>query len=305
MANDDAPRGVGQTAIGVARIRARESERADRLFHDPYAEAFVTAAQGAVAGQRTPPDERTPPDGLTPPDGPAPPDERMSLGEIFQERVVIRTRFLDDYLIAAAAAGCRQVVLLAVGMDTRGYRLEWPAGTQLFEIDQPDVLAFKDVVLNRQGAVPRCHRVALAADLRENWAGVLLDSGFRSTEQTAWLAEGLLIYLTAEEAGHLLTATTDLSAPGSRIAFEYNDTSDGSPVSQARTLPGMTRITSLWKGGLGSATPDWLTRHGWQVQIRGIGPVAASYNRRISGQASGGFLTATRGEVTNGPERAP
>jgi methyltransferase (TIGR00027 family) len=307
MANDDAPGGVGQTAIGVARIRARESERADRLFHDPYAEAFVTAAQGAVAKQRTPPDERTPADGLTPPngltspDGSAPPDERMSLGEIFQERVVIRTRFLDDYLIASAAAGCRQVVLLAVGMDTRGYRLEWPEGTQLFEIDQPDVLAFKDAVLNRQGAVPRCHRAALAADLRENWTGVLLDSGFRSTEQTAWLAEGLLIYLTAEEAGHLLTATTDLSAPGSRIAFEYNDTSDGSPVSQARTLPGMTRITSLWKGGLGSATADWLTRHGWQVQTRGIGPVAASYSRRISGQASGGFLTATRGEVTKGP----
>src|SRR6266446_3596463 len=157
MANDDAPRGVGQTAIGVARIRARESERADRLFHDPYAGAFVTAAQGAVAGQRTPPEQRTPP------------DERTSLGEIFQERVVIRTRFLDDYLIAAAAAGCRQVVLLAVGMDTRGYRLEWPAGTRLFEIDQPDVLAFKDAVLKRQGAVPRCHRAALAADLRENW----------------------------------------------------------------------------------------------------------------------------------------
>ena len=95
-------------------------------------------------------------------------------------------------------------MLLAAGMDTRGYRLEWPAGTQLFEIDQPDVLAFKDAVLNRQGAVPRCHRAALAADLRENWAGVLLDSGFRPTEQTAWLAEGLLIYLTAEEAGHLL-----------------------------------------------------------------------------------------------------
>ncbi|HEX9542433.1 MAG TPA: SAM-dependent methyltransferase [Streptosporangiaceae bacterium] len=312
MANDDAPRGVGQTAIGVARIRARESERADRLFHDPYAEAFVTAAQGAVAKQRTPPDERTPanertpadgltpPNGLTSPDGPAPPDERMSLGEIFQERVVIRTRFLDDYLIASAAAGCRQVVLLAVGMDTRGYRLEWPAGTQLFEIDQPDVLAFKDAVLNRQGAVPRCRRTALAADLRENWADALLDSGFRPSVRTAWLAEGLLIYLTAEEAGHLLTATTDLSAPGSRIAFEYNDTSDGSPVSRARTLPGMSRITSLWKGGLGSAAPDWLTRHGWQVQTRGVGPVAASYNRRISGQASGGFLTATRGEVTKG-----
>ena len=83
---------------------------------------------------------------------------------------------------------------------------------------------------------PRCHRVARSADLRHDWAGVLLDSGLRPSERTAWLAEGLLIYLTAEEAGHLLTATTDLSAPGSRIAFEYNDTSDGSPVSRARTL---------------------------------------------------------------------
>jgi methyltransferase (TIGR00027 family) len=298
MVNGNIPQGVGQTAIGVAKIRARESERADRLFHDPYAGAFVDAAPGALVDAGPGVLVDVAPDATVPRQ--APPTESTALGAIFQARVAIRTRFYDDYLLAACAAGCRQVVLLAAGMDTRGYRLEWPAGTQLFEIDQPDVLAFKDVVLNGQGAVPRCHRAALAADLRENWADALLDSGFRPTEPTAWLAEGLLIYLTAEEAGRLLTATTDLSAPGSRIAFEYNDTSDGSPVSRARTLPGMSRITSLWKGGLGSAAPDWLTRHGWQVQTQGIGPVAASYNRRIRSQASGGFLTATRGEVTKG-----
>jgi methyltransferase (TIGR00027 family) len=279
VANHDIPRGVGRTALGVARIRARESDRADRLFHDPYAEAFAAAAPGAVA-------ER-----------PAPPGESGSLDAIFQARVAIRTRFLDDYLLAAAAAGCRQVVLLAAGMDTRGYRLEWPAGTRLFEIDQPDVLAFKDAVLNSRGAVPRCHRAALAADLREDWTGPLLGSGLRPGERTAWLAEGLLIYLTAEEAGRLLEAVTGVSAPGSQIAFEYNDSADGGPISRARARPGMSGLAALWKGGLGADTPDWLARHGWQVQTYDIGAVAAGYSRRVPGRASGGFLTATRGPV--------
>jgi methyltransferase (TIGR00027 family) len=160
------------------------------------------------------------------------------------------------------------------------------------------VLAFKDAVLNSRGAVPRCDRAALAADLREDWAGALLGSGLRPAERTAWLAEGLLIYLTAEEASRLLEAATGLSAPGSQIAFEYNDTDDGGPVSRARTMPGMSRITALWKGGLGADTPDWLGRHGWQVQTHSIGPVAASYHRSIPGRASGGFLTATRREAT-------
>jgi methyltransferase (TIGR00027 family) len=282
VANHDIPPGVGQTALGVARMRARESERADRLFEDPYAGAFVAAAPEVAPPQQAAPAE------------PISPGAPAALGAIFQARVAIRTRFYDDYLLAACAAGCRQVVLLAAGMDTRGYRLDWPAGTRLFEIDQPDVLAFKDAVLTTRDAVPRCHRVARAADLRQNWAAVLLDGGLRPSERTAWLAEGLLIYLTAEEAGQLLATITGLSAPGSRIAFEYNDTGD---VSRARSMPGMSRITALWKGGLGADTPDWLGRHGWQVQTHGIGPVAAGYNRQIPGRASGGFLTATRGDA--------
>jgi methyltransferase (TIGR00027 family) len=289
VSNGNIPQGVGQTAIGVAKIRARESNRSDRLFHDPYAGAFVDAAPEALVGAAP---------GATVPRQ-APPGEPTALGAIFQARVAIRTRFYDDYLLAACAAGCRQVVLLAAGMDTRGYRLDWPAGTRLFEIDQPDVLAFKDAVLTTRDAVPRCHRVARAADLRHDWAGVLLDSGLRPSERTAWLAEGLLVYLTAEEAGQLLDTTTGLSALGSTIAFEYNDTRDGGgAVSHARTMPGMNRITALWKGGLGADTPDWLGRHGWRVQTHSIGPVAASYHRSIPGRASGGFLTATRGEAT-------
>jgi methyltransferase (TIGR00027 family) len=300
MVNGNIPQGVGQTAIGVAKIRARESERADRLFHDPYAGAFVDAAPGALVDAGPGVLVDVAPDATVPRQ--APPTESTALGAIFQARVAIRTRFYDDYLLAACAAGCRQVVLLAAGMDTRGYRLDWPAGTRLFEIDQPDVLAFKDAVLTARDAVPRCHRVARAADLRQNWAGVLLDSGLRPSERTAWLAEGLLIYLTAEEADHLFATITGLSAPGSTIAFEYtdylSDDAGTSPISHARTMPGMSRITALWKGGLGAETPDWLGRHGWRVQTHSIGPVAASYHRSIPGRASGGFLTATRGEAT-------
>jgi O-methyltransferase involved in polyketide biosynthesis len=93
----------------------------------------------------------------------------------------------------------------------------------------------------------------------------------------------------------LLATVTTLSAPGSRIACEYNDTADGGPVSRARRLPGMSTLSALWKGGLGTGTRDWLVQRGWQVETHEIGPVAARYGRLIPGQASGGFLTTTRG----------
>ena len=259
--------GVGGTSLAVARARAWESGRPDRLFDDPYAAAFTAAAPTARRAV-----------------SPGSPRARL----VFH--VIIRTRFYDDYLLGACAAGCRQVVLVAAGLDTRAYRLQWPAGVRLYELDLPEVLSFKDAVLSGQEAVPRCSRTALPVDLRSEWPATLAGAGFDSGLPTAWLIEGLLAYLTADEAALLLTRVGALSAPGSRLSLERNNA--------ARTLAegdrsGIEEYATLWKGGLGGDTAGWLGRHGWRTEVHDLADVAASYGRPLPGSSLSGFLTAT------------
>lgn len=274
--------GVGKTALGVAAVRARESRRPDRLFHDPYAQAFVDAAPGAL------PDEP-----VTGPDLAAM-GAMASLGAVFYAHGVLRTRFFDDYLLAATTAECAQVVLLAAGLDTRAYRLAWTAGVHLFEVDLPGVLNFKQRVLARQGAQPRCARVVVPADLRGDWPGALVSAGLRPAVPTAWLAEGLLVYLSAGEATGLLDSIGTLSPPGSQLAFEHGGMVDDSVLHRARAMPAMAEYTALWKGGLGDDAPALLTRRGWRVQTHDRVALAASLGRPDPDDSTGGLLTAKR-----------
>jgi methyltransferase (TIGR00027 family) len=276
MASQESLTSMAKTALGMARVRAQESRRPDRLFDDPYTQAFLAAAPGAF------------------PEQPAVVGGLAWLGAAFFFHGVIRTRFFDDYLLAATAAGCRQVVLLAAGLDTRAFRLAWPDKVGLFELDLPEMLAFKEPVLAAQHAVPQCERVVLPADLREDWPATLATVGFQPTQPTAWLAEGLLIYLSAEEAARLLTAVGELSAPGSQLAFEHGNIADSPLLAQARAMPAMAPVTSLWKGGLGAHAPDWLTRHGWQAHTHDRATLATTYGRAVPASSNGGFLTAVR-----------
>jgi methyltransferase (TIGR00027 family) len=283
MAKPHSPlQGVGKTALGVAMVRARESRRNDRLFDDPYAQAFVDAAPGAF------PEEPKTGEQL------AALGPLASLGAVFYAHGVIRTRFFDDYLAAATAAGCRQVVLLAAGLDTRAFRLAWPQRTRVFEVDLPDVLAFKETVLATRNAVPRCERVTVPADLREDWMAELTKAGFNATSPAAWLAEGLLLYLTADEAAQLLTGVSELSAPASQLSFEHSPMASATLTATARQMPAMQQYTTLWKGGLGDDAPGWLTGHGWQPQFHELAELASSYRRPVPDPARGGFLTAIR-----------
>ena len=275
------PQGVGKTALGVARVRALESQREDRLFDDPHAQAFVDAAPGAFPEERAVRERRAA-------HGPL-----ASLGAAFSAHAVIRTRFYDDFLTAATAAGSRQVVLLAAGLDTRAFRLAWPAGTRVFELDLPGVLAFKEAVLGARGAVPRCERVTVPADLREDWPARLTAAGFGPTEPATWLAEGLIIYLTAAEAGRLFSTVGDLSVPGGRLAFEHDPAGLDAMTARARQIPAMRTYTSLWKGGLGDP-PRWLADHGWRPEFHGLAALGRSYRRPVPDSARSGFLTAVR-----------
>jgi methyltransferase (TIGR00027 family) len=261
--------GVGGTSLGVARARAWESRRPGGLFDDPYAQAFVAAS---------------PPPASPPPARPGGSRARLAF------HVIIRTRFYDDYLMGACEAGCRQVVLLAAGLDTRAYRLPWPDGVHLYELDLPEVLAFKDEVLTGEGAVARCSRTALPVDLREDWPARLAEAGLAPSRPTAWLIEGLLVYLTADEADRLLTRVGDLSAPGSRVSFERN-TAAATIAEQDRT--GIEEYADLWKGGLGPDTAAWLAGHGWRTETHDLSTVAAAYDRPLPDPSLSGFLTAT------------
>lgn len=263
--------GLTQTALRAARVRARESARPDRLFDDQLAAEFLHLAGEAA---REGADESAP---------------RSALSVALAFHVVIRTRFYDGYLTDAVAGGCRQVVLLAAGLDSRAFRLPWPAGVRVFEVDLPELLAFKEPAVARSGAVAHRERVVVAADLRADWPGALVAAGFSPAEPTAWLAEGLLVYLTAGDATRLLDDVTRLSEPGSRLACERGNASpeDGQTSD-------VEDITSLWSGGLRSDAPGHLAAHGWDVAEHELTAIAASYGRATSRPSRSGFITARR-----------
>ncbi|MFI6455995.1 class I SAM-dependent methyltransferase [Streptosporangium amethystogenes] len=198
--------GVGLTALMVAAARAIETHRPDALAGDAYAEHFVRAAKVSAAWPVHPTEV---------PDGDANPLWGR-LGRYFG----LRTRVLDDFLIRSVHAGARQVVLLGAGLDTRAFRLGWPPGLVVYEIDRDGVLAFKHRVLDGLAAVPTAIRRPIAADLREDWARSLLSAGFDPAVPTAWLAEGLLLYLPSTAERRLIDTVDRLSADGSTLAFE-------------------------------------------------------------------------------------
>jgi len=203
---------VGSTAVMVAAARARETESADPLIRDPYARALVA---GAGAGMW----ENFLDDSVVERIKSADPE----IAAIFENMLgyqAVRTHFFDAFFAGAVAAGIRQVVILASGLDSRAYRLEWPAGTVVYEIDQPKVLDYKSAALADHGAEPTAVRREVPIDLRQDWPAALKAAGFDPTRPAAWLAEGLLMYLPADAQDRLFEQITTLSAPGSRLSVE-------------------------------------------------------------------------------------
>ncbi|MGE2722775.1 class I SAM-dependent methyltransferase [Mycolicibacterium celeriflavum] len=203
---------VGTTAVMVAAARAAETERDDALIRDPFAKVLVAAAGGGVWDVMLDPASREKVTEIDP--------EVAAIFEHMGNYQAVRTQFFDAYFADAGDAGIRQIVILASGLDSRAYRLDWPAGTTVFEIDQPKVLEYKAARLAEEGALPKAKRVAVAIDLRHDWPAALREAGFDPGAPTAWLAEGLLMYLPADAQDRLFENITALSAPGSRVSVE-------------------------------------------------------------------------------------
>ncbi len=252
---------VGATATGVAASRALASKQPDPLINDPFADALVKAV-GLEHCNRIADGE------LEYGDDPLFNRQQMC------EQIAVRTRFFDDFFIGAASAGIRQAVILASGLDTRAYRLRWSPEAVVFEIDQPQVIEFKSSVLASLGATPAADRRTVAIDLRDDWPAALRDSGFDPAAPTAWIAEGLLIYLPPDAQDRLFDNITALSAPGSRLATEHMDI-QGSPDEWTEKLSERSRrmgsnidLAELFYTGDRNSAREYLTSKGWDVTIR-------------------------------------
>ncbi len=197
---------VGTTAVMVAAARAAETQRPDPLIRDPYAKLLV---DGAGAGMW---DQMLDDDFVA-----KVADADAEAASVFRHMgnyQAVRTHFFDDFFTAATAAGVRQIVILASGLDSRAYRLDWPAGTTVYEIDQPKVLEYKAATLADHGVEPTALRREVAIDLRNDWPNALRQAGFDASAPTAWLAEGLLMYLPADAQDRLFEQVSELERTG-------------------------------------------------------------------------------------------
>jgi methyltransferase (TIGR00027 family) len=269
------PADIGWTGLLTAHMRAVESQRGDRLFDDPLATAVVDLVRNAV---------RTDPDGALPT---GPEDNSAELTEAWHMMatyLAVRTRYYDDRIRAAVTTGARQVVILAAGLDARAVRLGLPSDTTVYEIDSGSVLRFKESVIESTHLKPSAARRPVIADLRGPWAERLTGAGFDPQQPTMWLIEGLLMYLAPDDCDRLLDTVTRLSAPGSRVALEYFDSTprqdDVSTVNDVEAAV-IGRIVSFFQDGPAIPPNRWLEEHGWKPDVTTLAQEIAAHGREI------------------------
>ena len=254
---------VGATATFVATGRALASRDPHGLINDPFAEPLVRAVGVEFFVKML--------DGeidLAAIENASP--ERM---QAMINGMAVRTKYFDDYFLNATRDGVRQAVILASGLDSRAFRLPWPSDTVVYELDQPQVIEFKTATLAGIGAEPTATRRTIAIDLRQDWPTALKAAGLDTSAPTAWLAEGLLIYLPPEAQDQLFDNITELSAPGSKIATEFVPGIVDFDAERIREATNSFRehgvdvdLTSLVYAGERNHVVDYLTSKGWDVE---------------------------------------
>jgi methyltransferase (TIGR00027 family) len=241
--------GVAKTSLLVAAMRAAEtarSESAGRLFSDPHAERLA-GSEGAMLLQRA----------------------IAESGD--QPAIAIRTHYIDSKIMAALSQGIRQIVMLAAGMDSRAYRMPFPKGTKIFELDQPDVLQYKQEKLGQ--FEPNCERIALAVDLRQDWTQQLALAGLSSSKRTLWLVEGLLMYLEELQVTTLLERINTLAAPQDILLCDVLSRTLLDAPHMRNQLRFLESLGAPWK--FGTNDPEsWMKKFGWRAELSQPGDVA-------------------------------
>ncbi|MGZ4576898.1 MAG: class I SAM-dependent methyltransferase [Mycobacterium sp.] len=288
--NWDIVSSVGYTALLVAGWRALHALSPQPLVRDDYAKVFIAASQDPYLAATLA--------------NPGTSEDEMAFPRLYG----VQTRFFDDFFVAAGAAGIRQAVIVAAGLDSRAYRLEWPQGTTVFEVDLPKVLEFKARVLNEHGAAPKARRVEVAADLRTDWSRALEAAGFDPEGPSAWSVEGVLPYLTDEAHNTLFTRISGLSAPGSRIAIgALGSRLDHEQLEALETAhPGVNMSGDVDFSALTyepqTDPAERLAAHGWAVEpVRntldlqaGYGMTPPAVDVKIDRFMRSQYITATR-----------
>ena len=257
---------VGVTATMVAAARAVATRAEDPIIDDPFAAPLVRAVGVEFFTKIV--------DGTADFDR-LDSDEGIGMSR-FANGMAARTRFFDDFFISAGDAGITQAVILASGLDSRAYRLSWPTGTVVYEIDQPEVMAFKTETIAELGTAPTAELRVVPIDLREDWPSALTAAGFDPTTPTAWIAEGLFGYLPPEAQDRLLDSITALSAPGSRLGVEAVPARLG--VDEAAVRDRTKAVSQRWQQlgleldlmdliylGDRADAATYLQEHGWQT----------------------------------------
>ncbi|OBJ50639.1 class I SAM-dependent methyltransferase [Mycobacterium sp. 1423905.2] len=287
--------GVGMTATFGAAARAVATNQG--LLNDPFAEALVRAV-GVEYFTRVIDEERYAGDGG---------DNPLIAGIL---RVLgLHARFVDEFLADAYQAGLRQVVVLASGLDTRPYRLWWPRGTTVYEIDQPNVLDFKTQLLRKLGAKLSVNRCAVGIDLRQDWLSGLRRVGFDDAQPTVWVAENLFVgYLPPDAQDRLLHNVTEVSAPGSRLTADHMPTWTAAQLREGQAFVDHWRrhgvdidLSRLTYAAEFNSVPELLAANGWQTYeqtvVELLETIGMAGNPQISprrAEISPRYVTATR-----------
>jgi methyltransferase (TIGR00027 family) len=279
---------VGSTALGVAAARAAETVSESPLIQDPFAQVFLDAAGPGMWSLTSDPKLSAALTDLEPDVG--------AYRQVMVDFMAVRTKWFDELFLDAVSSGIRQVVILASGLDSRSWRLPWPDGTTVYELDQAKVLEFKTGTLARHGAQPAARLVSVAVDLREDWPKALREAGFDATAPTMWSAEGLLRYLPAAAQDLLFERIDSLSAPGSRLATNGPSKNAVNPELLASQREQSTRFRAAAAEVLGAEIPnveelwypeerteivDWLGAHGWDATAVGMADLLARHGRDI------------------------
>ena len=271
---------VGATATMVAAARALASRDTDPIINDPFAAPLVRAVgidffTRVVDGEIDPADTG---------------ENGTAELQTETDSLAVRTRFFDEFFTDAATAGIEQSVILAAGLDSRAYRLNWPAASIVYEVDQPQVVAFKTETMAELGAEPTAERRTVSIDLREDWPAALRDSGFDDTKPSAWSAEGLLMYLPPDAQDRLFDYITALSAPGSRIATEYHPDNGSTMAERGKAMSDRwatigcdVDLSGLFYEGERNNVADYLTERGWDVLARNRRDLFGEYGRVYPG----------------------
>ena len=259
---------VGATATMVAAQRALASDAG--LIDDPFAAPLVRKVGIDVYTRLV--------------NGEIPVTDEIDFDPARMGRgMAVRTRFYDRFFVDATRSGIRQAVIVAAGLDARAYRLPWPQGTVVYEVDLPDVIEFKTSTLSELGAAPTAERRTVAVDLRDDWPAALQAAGFDPQAPSAWSAEGLVVYLPPEAQDALFGNITALSAPKSQLACEFvpdttvfNDPRWRSHHERMSELGFEIDFNDLVYHYERSHIIEDLTERGWQVSHRPVAEMHAA-----------------------------